>query len=510
MINMKKTLISAACAIGIVGCGGGSNFSAPPALSTTSGKVVDGAVSDAEVVCDSNGNDIKDAGEVSETTGPDGNFIFNPLCNAKLFATGGTNIDSASLFIGRMTAPRGSKIITPLTTLLATGFTNAQLVNALDLPAGTDVTQDDPLASGNFDLRKKGQMVQLLLQQSAETLGGEAGDTTPGTLNAIYLATARTLVATIKGNVKLIGTDGTVNAGLVNTIIAATVNNVKSSNDAALVTARAGLSSRNAVAIANAVSAGVTTLATSLLKADDVTALTKIVVVLEQKSFDKRKNLISIPNDQIQLNGNTYTLQNFSTGNGVVLATSVSPLNTVSFNYAIKGTPIPVNPNVQIVMTTRVSVGVELSDTGTKGQVLQFILDKADVSVINGKLAVSVPVDAKLYAYGKTSNGTMANVMLLNNTTSHFFSEFITVTSDTVAGDRLSFNAGNLLTKLGSQNAIFPRLQNISGTFNLKIVVSNLSLTGQTTTSVQGLSVSVTGTSQSMSGLGVKGKFTVQ
>jgi hypothetical protein len=70
------------------------------------------------------------------------------------------------------------------------------------------------------------------------------------------------------------------------------------------------------------------------------------------------------------------------------------------------------------------------------------------------------------------------------------------------------------LTKLVPAQATFSGLQNIKGTFNLKVVVSNLNIAGQTQTSVQGLSVSVTGTNtvptQSMSGLGVQGKFTVQ
>jgi hypothetical protein len=454
------------------------------------------------------------------------------------------------------------------------GLTAVQVAAALGLPAGTDVTKLDPVLPANFDLQKKTLAIQQVIQQVTDTLGGLAKNASPAALEAIYSAVAKSVVATLVANptATLISASGAVSATLVSAVIVDSVKKVEASTDASLANSKAVLAAYSGSSIAELVSGAIVTQAQTLASATSATTLTAsasslqanttiagaatafatllttasdstvnltvaaaaLTTIADTNATDASKiaaaaniqvaatvqataagvtppvvdtaawatpsNVLAISNDNIELNGVNYTLQNFATGNGVVLAAGVSSLDTVRFVYDVKGTPIPAN--AQGVMTTRVSLGVELSDTGTKGQVLQFILDQADITVdANKQLAVSVPAGAQLYAYGKTANGTTANVTLTNIGADQFL---------VVANNQLSFNAGKVLTKLVPSQATFSGLQNIKGTFNLKVVVSNLSIAGQTQTSVQGLSVSVTGASKSMSGLGVQGKFTAQ
>lgn len=574
MINQKKTLLSIAVGMVLAGCGGGSDYVAPvvqPSI-TTSGKAVDGYLSGSLVLCDTNSNGTADAGETTTTTNATGDFTFTPGCSSTIVVSGGNNTDTGLPFKGLLKTPAGSIVATPLTTLMADGgLTAAQVATALGLPAGTDVTKLDPVLPANFELQKKTLAIQQVIQQITDTLGGLAQNASPAALQAIYSAVAKSVVATLVSNpaVVLINASGAVSTTLVTAVIVDSVKKVEASTDASLSNSKVVLAAYSGASIAALVSSAIVTQAQALVSAADITALTldakalqansriagaasafatlltsasassvnlataatALTTIADTSASDASKaaavanikaasiaqaqaagvpapvfdtaawatpsNVLSISNDNIELNGNSYTLANFATGNGVILAGGVSPLDTVRFSYEVKGTPIPAN--AQGVMTTRVSLGVELSDTTRK---MEFILDQADVSLTSaGQLSVSVPAGAQLYAYGKTANGTTANVTLANISAD----QFVVVTNN-----QLSFNAGKVLAKLVPSQTTFSGLQNIKGTFNLKVAVSNLNIAGQTSTSVQGLSVSVTGASQSMSGLGVQGKFTVQ
>ncbi|MGS0758408.1 hypothetical protein ACVBEH_29085, partial [Roseateles sp. GG27B] len=73
-----------------------------------------------------------------------GRFTFATACAAGLVLTGGTNADTRLPFKGRLLAPVGAALMTPLTTLLVAGMTQAQINTAMGLPAGTDVLTTDP------------------------------------------------------------------------------------------------------------------------------------------------------------------------------------------------------------------------------------------------------------------------------------------------------------------------------------------------------------------------------
>ncbi len=136
---------------------GSSGSSAP----TASGTVVDGYIVNATVFQDLNGNSIFDAGEPNTTTDALGNFDItldasNPT--AKLVSIGGVDSSTGQAFTGTLTAPAGSEVITPLTTLvqslveasadsdtpLTVDEANAQLADALGL-SGQNLLELDPV-----------------------------------------------------------------------------------------------------------------------------------------------------------------------------------------------------------------------------------------------------------------------------------------------------------------------------------------------------------------------------
>jgi hypothetical protein len=129
----------------------------PPGLLPILALETDGPVAGATVFADANGNGVQDAGEATAVTQSDGTFgLYAP--NGELIATGGIDGSTGLTPPGALTAPAGSSVITPLTTLLdayavALGAdarsVEGALAALLGLQAGgsTDLTNLDPLAA---------------------------------------------------------------------------------------------------------------------------------------------------------------------------------------------------------------------------------------------------------------------------------------------------------------------------------------------------------------------------
>lgn len=87
--------------------------------SGVAGKVIDGYIKEALVFADLNGDGVASAGESGTTTDALGNFVLPGVTGfGQLMVSGGTDIATGSAFEGRMSAPPGSTIINPLTTLI--------------------------------------------------------------------------------------------------------------------------------------------------------------------------------------------------------------------------------------------------------------------------------------------------------------------------------------------------------------------------------------------------------
>jgi len=576
MIEKRNTSLLLAIALALAACGGGDGGSAAPtprAATTAAGKAVDGYLSAASVLCDANNNGVADSSESVAVTDSQGNFAFSPACSSSIVVSGGTNIDTSLPFTGLLSAPAGTTVVTPLTSLMtvADGSSAAKIAFALGLPAGTDVTQVDPAARNangaliNADLLRKTVAVHQIVQQVADTLGSLAQDTGPESTQAIYGEVANAVTATLAANstTALVDSSGSVNLSLVSGIVQKSMGNITVTANTALDTIKASLGAYSAASVSELVSEAIAVQAETLIKSTDAaltqqttslqsnpvianaasqlaalltignankvdltatgtylgqladasenndtaanTALTSEVVRQSAKAgipppsidvADLRKpnNYFAIRDDSVNLNGHTYTLDQFM--NGVTLAQKPSSINTVGFGLIVAGNPIP--KNSQGVRTTKVALGIEASDTGASGRVVQFLLDRADLTLgSNKQLLISVPPDSNLYVYSKTSSGIAVN-KTLTNLNDH---QFVAVDNNT-----LTLNADKVLNQIGLTS-----LPIITGKFNLKMVVSNVKIRSQIDHAVTGMSITVTGSSpHRVNGLGVEGVVAVQ
>ncbi len=202
---------------------------APPGGAPLVGDVIDGYISGATVFADANGNGIRDASEVATATGTTGQYtLYNAV--GELVAPAGTGVTTGVLAgvlqagvsggidtstglspVVTLTAPAGSTVIDPLTTLLdayarVVGLTASAampgLVAALGLPAGTDLTSLDPVAAtlaGNPAAQVAAAKVMDTLTLFDAALSG-AGDTVAAGFPAGFSALAAVVAALPPGS----------------------------------------------------------------------------------------------------------------------------------------------------------------------------------------------------------------------------------------------------------------------------------------------------------------------
>ncbi|MBL8352974.1 MAG: hypothetical protein JNL87_21975 [Burkholderiaceae bacterium] len=261
MSLLIRLTLTALAVFSLASCGGGS-AEAPPLQ--TSGRVVEGYLSGATVLCDGNGNGVADSGEVTVTTDSGGNFTFPaPGCASGMTATGGTDVDTGIAFKGVLKAPAGATVVTPLTTLMVGGMSQERVIAALGLPAGTDIPNANPV----FDpeLMKRSLAVEQLLIKTTEMFAGLGGDTADATMRAVYAEVAAAHAILLQGGGTLIaGTemDSIVVAQLVK--VAAQRVALSPSVGSAV---KAALAELNAESLGIATSGGLTAQAEHILKA---------------------------------------------------------------------------------------------------------------------------------------------------------------------------------------------------------------------------------------------------
>ena len=141
-----------ATALSSCGGGGGGSGSTTQNVNYT-GAVVKGPLQNALVFLDTNGNNIKDASEVSVLTDAKGNYSFSaPSGSYNLIATTTSNtIDTSSgeILDGvTFKAPKSSSIISPITTVMVeTGLSKEKVSESLGI-AGVDILTFNPFDEG--------------------------------------------------------------------------------------------------------------------------------------------------------------------------------------------------------------------------------------------------------------------------------------------------------------------------------------------------------------------------
>jgi hypothetical protein len=120
--------------------------------------VVDGYIKDATVFIDTNGDGQLSAGEWSTKTDASGGYVLPSDAKAGgIVAFGGTDLLTGKSFQGVLTAPAGSTVVNPLTTMvqavladskggLSVAEATASVSKALSLPADVSILSYDPLA----------------------------------------------------------------------------------------------------------------------------------------------------------------------------------------------------------------------------------------------------------------------------------------------------------------------------------------------------------------------------
>jgi len=180
----------------------------------TPGVAIDGYIAGATVFADADEDGVLDVGEASATTDATGNFaLVNPV--GPLVLSGGTDISTGQAFIGTLSAPAGSSVVTPITTLInavlasggATDAAAAQalVVTALGLPTGTDLTNFDPIAAANdgdtsndamaFTVFQTGVQLQSTITLAAGLIDGSSGGGTTAAATSFVSAMTAQIVA---------------------------------------------------------------------------------------------------------------------------------------------------------------------------------------------------------------------------------------------------------------------------------------------------------------------------
>ena len=216
---------------GASGSSAGDASGSPQLVATTatySGKAIDGYISGATVFADANENGIYDSGESTTTTDADGNFTLVDALGS-LIMSGGTDISTGQAFQGRLLAPAGSKIVSPLTTLVktmidsghASDISSAELAvqQALGISQDIDLSIYDPIqATIDGDANagaviSAGVLVQNTIVQAAAVLRGAAANIDASTANqAVFAAMAKSFAGQ-SGSVDM--TDSTVISNMI-------------------------------------------------------------------------------------------------------------------------------------------------------------------------------------------------------------------------------------------------------------------------------------------------------
>ncbi len=177
------------------------------ALGFSSGVVADGYISGAQIYIDVNNNGIAEVGELQAGVLTDANGMFILQAGAPvgaILAVGGTNIDTGLPNTLVLKAPAGSTTVNPLTTVLqdymaanpgATATqadTAVQTALGITLPAGSTLSDYDPLAAGNLSVQQVAVQVAEIANQAESATAGSGSTVFTNIANAVNTANTNT------------------------------------------------------------------------------------------------------------------------------------------------------------------------------------------------------------------------------------------------------------------------------------------------------------------------------
>ncbi|MBN2866029.1 MAG: hypothetical protein JXK16_08485, partial [Thiotrichales bacterium] len=241
MKSPVKTSLSASIALaiatGLTGCGSGDTISAPPP--TVSGVAVDGLLSGMFCYADINNNSVFDSGTdiaAENLTGPLGNYSITgdgadsatTICRAE---DGAEDQATGEPFSGQLSAPAGSTVVSPVTTLIVALGGDANAEEAARSILGLDSTVNlkaNPLQTPA--LAKAAAQIQAVVTAISNAISQQTGSTNKQQQNAIVAETFKALAQNAAGQTSPL-TNSTVLANTINSATSAITGT--STNDAA-------------------------------------------------------------------------------------------------------------------------------------------------------------------------------------------------------------------------------------------------------------------------------------
>lgn len=207
---------------------------APPALTITNGRALDGYIKGAVVFADANGDGVWNEGEARTTTDDQGRFSLEGA-RGSLVLTGGVDISTNLPVAGVLRAPEGSSVVNPLTSLqqalvdqgLSTADAQQTVARALGIDATLDLQTYDPLAAAfKADASDADKAVAVQAQAAAAKLQNlmvAASGALVGAVGADKLSTSAASDAVIKSIAATVLSDSGGQAKLADSSFVATV-----------------------------------------------------------------------------------------------------------------------------------------------------------------------------------------------------------------------------------------------------------------------------------------------
>lgn len=503
-----KVLFGSSLAVLLASCGGG-NSGVPTATSATPtiGVAVDGYLKAATATCDTNGDGLASAGEVSVTTTAVGKYTFSDGCNSVVIVTGGIDIDTDAEFKGVLKAPAGSTVASPLTTLLVAGMTPAQVKSSLGLADSVDLQTLDPAAKKtdgtlvNPEVMKKSLAVQQLMQKATEAFAGLVGSTGSATLQPIYSEVAAAFANSLKTS-KLNTDANTLDQSVVTAMVKAATERVAQSS-AVSSTVKSAAAALNSDTMAQVTAGSLKTQAEAILGASEnnLKAETK-----KQQSDDKVTSFVAarktdmgaVPstatavlgeslNNTVKDASNTAAPTNYLAlaDNAIsLLVADVTSKYTMTAFTSIDGISVkwPISSTAAIKLTLAetgtftlaegqtVSAAFKISETGSgQGEVRGYI-DKVGIKKTASGLEFLVPANASAMVYGVSSDGKKKAVIDFSSSVRGVRNTLATSASNTVLlGDVINYTINNVSND-------FTGINSLRGKYKVSLVISDLPL----------------------------------
>jgi hypothetical protein len=528
-------------AIALSGCGGSSSSSSGSV--TLSGTAVDGYLVGSEVCVDDNADGVVDAGETCTASATDatGDFSVTATATAPVIIRGGSDATTGLVFEGELTAPAGSTMITPLTTVMQALMLSESdpkseadalaAVQAMFNLGATDITAVDPMSDVNLYARSV--IAHTVMERISESVAAYTG----GDKSAVYALAAGRLAALAAAGTNLIDSAGALDvtvsaqivdtamlaalgvsaadtAGLVTVLGAATsdlddvftvMNNyadVDSMTSTAAVTALNNvLTNRSVANILASVKANPTTVTLDNVVAD-VANLKKVVDGTATSADTVGGVVVSKYSDYLKVasllvDGIGYDIVTFE-GDGIPVSNSAT---TLGLTVTGEGTPLGATGSAQVSMGAKISAG----DTADSRELI-VIVDKVDLEWASDVLSVSVPSTATMTVSGTDSAGTNLVAELSNA------SGAVTSTVSSNSSGAISYDVSALLDEvagnLSGQNSIFDGLDLMVGDFHVEMVVSGIEVR-QGSSDELGTPLTITVGDTSVVGNGVEGTVIV-